>query len=257
MQLIGGIQESSSDLHNVPKTKHTKIRYLIRGVFLMDLIKRLKDRSILYLTIVALIASIIVSLCSTDLMVNSPDLSTEMVDLEEYIPGIIVDLKYATNDNVFGQPVYSIDKAYLRQESAEKLKKVQEELRVQGLGLKVWDAYRPPSAQFRLWEIMPDRRFVVNPYEGFSYHSRGVAVDLTLVDEKGQELLMPSGFDDFSSRADRDYSDVNKQQQANALLLEEIMLKHGFISIYYEWWHFADEKRDSFPVVEEEELPGR
>ena len=65
---------------------------------------------------------------------------------------------------------------------------------------------------------------------------------------------MPSGFDDFSSRADRDYSDVNKQQQANALLLEEIMLKHGFISIYYEWWHFADEKRDSFPVVEEEEL---
>ena len=55
-------------------------------------------------------------------------------------------------------------------------------------------------------------------------------------------------------RADRDYSDVNKQQQANALLLEEIMLKHGFISIYYEWWHFADEKRDSFPVVEEEEL---
>ncbi|MGI6420937.1 MAG: D-alanyl-D-alanine dipeptidase [Syntrophomonadaceae bacterium] len=223
----------------------------------MDLIKRLKGRSILYLTIVALIASIIVSLCSTDLMVNSPDLSTEMVDLEEYIPGIIVDLKYATNDNVFGQPVYSIDKAYLRQESAEKLKKVQEELRVQGLGLKVWDAYRPPSAQFRLWEIMPDRRFVVNPYEGFSYHSRGVAVDLTLVDEKGQELLMPSGFDDFSSRADRDYSDVNKQQQANALLLEEIMLKHGFISIYYEWWHFADEKRDSFPVVEEEELPGR
>ena len=62
----------------------------------MDLIKRLKGRSILYLTIVALIASIIVSLCSTDLMVNSPDLSTEMVDLEEYIPGIIVDLKYAT-----------------------------------------------------------------------------------------------------------------------------------------------------------------
>ncbi|NLO20615.1 MAG: M15 family metallopeptidase [Syntrophomonadaceae bacterium] len=226
-------------------------------LYLMGSRKRLKGRTILSLLIVFIIAIIIVLLWSWELAVHSPGLSTEMVDLQEYIPGIIVDLKYARKDNVFGQSLYSIDKAYLRRGTAEKLKKVQEELQTQNLGLKVWDAYRPPAAQFRLWNIMPDRRFVVNPYEGFSYHSRGVAVDLTLVNQKGEELLMPSGFDDFSSKADRDYSDVSSQQQYNAQLLEEIMLKHGFMSIHYEWWHFADEKRDDFSVVPEEELSGR
>lgn len=224
---------------------------------MMDLRPRLKGRTTLLLVMAVLVAIIIVLLWSSELAVNSPVLSTEMVDLQQYIPGVMVELKYSSNDNVFGQSVYSIHKAYLRRGTAEKLKGVQEELEARNLGLKVWDAYRPPAAQFRLWEIMPDRRFVVNPYEGFSYHSRGVAVDLTLVDQEGQELLMPSGFDDFSSRADRDYSDVSTQQRDNALLLEEIMLKHGFMSIHYEWWHFADKKRDSFTVVPEEELPGR
>ncbi len=201
-----------------------------------------------------LIIMIIVLLYSADLAVNSSGSSTDVVDIQKYIPGIEVDLKYSTADNVYGSAIYEIKRAYLRRGTADKLKAVQEELNGRGLSLKVWDAYRPPAAQFKLWEIMPDRRFVVNPYEGFSYHSRGVAVDVTLTDKQGRELPMPSGFDEFSARADRDYSDVSFVQMDNAKLLEEIMLHNGFSSIYYEWWHFTDTKRDQYKVLEEEEF---
>ncbi|KUG04922.1 d-alanyl-d-alanine dipeptidase [hydrocarbon metagenome] len=200
-----------------------------------------------------IISIIILLLWSSDLAVNSSGTSTDMVDLQKYIPGIEVDLKYSSDDNVYGEAIYELQRAYLRRGTAEKLKAAQEELSARGLNLKVWDAYRPPAAQFKLWEIMPDRRFVVDPHEGFSYHSRGVAVDVTLIDEKGRELLMPSGFDEFSARADRDYSDVSSVQMDNAKLLEQIMLDNGFSSIYYEWWHFTDKKRDKYPVLQEDE----
>ncbi len=201
-----------------------------------------------------IILIIILLIWSNDLAVNSNGASTDMVDIQDYIPGIEVDLKYSTTDNVYGAQIYEIKKAYLRRGTAEKLRAAQEECNNIGLSLKVWDAYRPPAAQFKLWEIMPDRRFVANPYEGFSYHSRGVAVDVTLVDHMGKELSMPSGFDEFSARADRDYSDVNSLQIDNAKLLEEIMLNNGFSSIYYEWWHFTDKKRDNYKVLEDNEI---
>ncbi len=201
-----------------------------------------------------LITIVILLLWSADLAVNSSGASTDMVDIQKYIPGINVDLKYSTDDNVYGKAIYEMKKAYLRRGTAEKLKAAQAELKATGLSLKVWDAYRPPAAQFKLWEIMPDRRFVVNPYEGFSYHSRGVAIDLTLVDNEGRELQMPSGFDDFSARADRDYGDVSSIQMNNAKLLEEVMVHNGFSSIYYEWWHFTDKKRDQYQVLEADEF---
>ena len=83
-----------------------------------------------------------------------------------------------------------------------------EELEEKGVYFKIWDAYRPVWAQFKLWEICPDPTFVSNPNVGFSSHSRGNTVDITLVDKEGNELLMPSAFDEFSSAADRDYSDL-------------------------------------------------
>jgi len=96
---------------------------------------------------------------------------------------------------------------------------------------------------------MPDSRYVVNPHKGFSYHSKGVTVDLTLVDFTGQELIMPSSFDDFSPLSNRDYSDVSAKQAANAQLLESIMIKHGFESIFSEWWHFTDIDKDQYGVI--------
>lgn len=179
----------------------------------------------------------------------------EIVNLQEFITGIVVELVYATDDNVYGKRIYDIDQAYLRKGTAEKLSKVQTEAAQKGLSLKIWDAYRPPEAQYKLWEVMPDSRYVINPHHEYSYHSRGVAVDLTLVDEKGRELAMLSKFDEFSALADRDYSDVSAIQAANAQYLEEIMVRHGFISIFYEWWHFIDSERDKYPVIQESELP--
>jgi len=174
----------------------------------------------------------------------------DMVNLAEFIPGIQVDLRYATPNNFTGAIIYDDDTAYLRRGTAEKLKAAQAEFASHGYTIKVWDAYRPPAAQFKLWEKVPDARFVINPHKGYSYHSRGVAVDITLADEKGREIIMPTGFDDFTARADRDYNDLDQEAAANARFLEGIMVKHGFKSIYYEWWHFIDSDKDKYPVYE-------
>lgn len=177
----------------------------------------------------------------------------DMVDLDKFIPGIKIELRYASDKNFTKSIIYDNNIAYLRRGTAEKLKAAQEEFATHGYTIKIWDAYRPPRAQFRLWEKCPDARFVINPHKGYSYHSRGIAVDITLVDENGQELLMPTGFDDFTARADRDYNDIDPKTADNARLLEEVMIKNGFESIYYEWWHFIDRDRDKYQVIDLEE----
>lgn len=177
-----------------------------------------------------------------------------MIDLQEYIPGIEVDLRYAGSRNVWGKPFYSSPRAYLRLGTAKKLKSAQEEFERCGYSLKVWDAYRPPEAQFKLWEKCSDPRFVINPHTGFSYHSRGVALDVTLTDAQGNELVMPSGFDEFSGLADRDFSDITAERANHAELLELIMKENGFDSIYYEWWHFVDHDRAYYDVADPTEV---
>ncbi|MEN6388861.1 MAG: M15 family metallopeptidase [Syntrophomonas sp.] len=173
---------------------------------------------------------------------------SDLVVLSEYIPGLYVDLRYAGSNNVFKKPVYSEARAVLRRGTADKLKEAQSQFEVMGFHLKVWDAYRSLQTQKLLWQAMPDERYVVNPNKGISYHCRGAAVDVTLVDEAGRELVMPSDFDDFSPRANRDFGDVLPQAQANAVLLEKIMKQNGFNSIFNEWWHFADSEAASYPV---------
>lgn len=173
----------------------------------------------------------------------------DFAPVEEYIPGIYVDLKYATTDNFTGQKIYGFEDGYLRYGTVKKLMKVQAELESMGMGLKIWDGFRPVSAQFKLWEVCPDPTYVANPETGYSSHSRGNTVDLTLVDANGHEIEMPTGFDDFSALADRDYSDCPEAAAQNAQLLQEIMEKHGFKGYFGEWWHFSDQ--DSYPVEEE------
>ena len=117
---------------------------------------------------------------------------------------------------------------------------VQQELNGLGYSLMIWDGYRPPAAQFKLWEIVPDGNFVANPYNGYSSHSRGNTVDVTLVTLSGEPVEMPSDFDEFAAIADRDYSDVSETAKANALLLETTMQKYGFNGYWNEWWHYTD-----------------
>lgn len=168
------------------------------------------------------------------------------VNVREYIPDIHVDLRYATLNNFVGQVIYETDDVYLRYGTVAKLMEVQQALRLEGLSLKIWDAFRPASAQYKLWTAKPDPEFVANPQTGYSNHTRGNAVDLTLVDKNGQELEMPSAFDDFSGLADRDYSDCTAAAAENATKLESLMEEHGFSGYESEWWHFND--TDTYPV---------
>lgn len=180
-----------------------------------------------------------------------PDLLTVLIDpkdtdfvrVKEYIPDMIEDLRYSTDDNFTGQVIYDFKDVFLRYGTVMKLKAVSDELATQDLRLKIWDGFRPVSAQFKLWEICPDSTYVADPNRGYSNHSRGFAVDVTLVDAQGREVEMPTGFDDFSARADRDYSDCTQLQRDNAQLLESAMEKHGFAGYQGEWWHFNDTKQ--------------
>lgn len=171
------------------------------------------------------------------------------VKITDYIPTASQELFYATDNNFTGQRIYEFEHAYLRYGTVKKLQKVSADLAEMGLYLKIWDGFRPVSAQFKLWEICPDPTFVANPNKGFSSHSRGNTVDLTLVDADGVELEMPTGFDDFSDKADRDYSDCTEAEAGNARILELLMEKHGFTGYFGEWWHYAD--TISYPVEEE------
>lgn len=96
----------------------------------------------------------------------------ELVLVRDYIPGIFIDLKYATTDNFTGRVIYDSDEAYLRYGTVKKLLCAQNELSGRGLSLKIWDAYRPVSAQFKLWEICPNPVYVSDPNNGYSKHSR-------------------------------------------------------------------------------------
>lgn len=171
------------------------------------------------------------------------------VAVTDYISDICVDLKYAGTDNFTGQPIYEFSTAYLRYGTVVKLAAVQKDLKELGLGLKIWDGFRPVAAQHRLWEVYPDPRYVANPNRGFSAHSRGNTVDVTLVDREGNDLLMPTGFDDFTAKADRDYSDCTPEAADNALILEVLMEKHGFSGYKAEWWHYSD--TETYPVEEQ------
>lgn len=189
---------------------------------------------------------------------TKPAETTETVPMEpeeeafvrilDYIPEAEQELFYATDRNFTGERIYGFEDAYLRYGTVKKLMAVSAELAESGLFLKIWDGFRPTAAQFRLWEVCPDSRYVSNPEKGFSSHSRGNTVDLTLVDENGQELVMPTGFDDFSSKADRDYADCTQEERENALLLQNMMEKHGFKGYAGEWWHYSDV--ESYPVEE-------
>lgn len=171
-----------------------------------------------------------------------------LIDLRSVNPSILLDIRYASANNFLGRRLYPAERCILRAAVAEQLSQVQQDLQQQGLGLKVFDGYRPLSVQRQMWEILPDSRYVANPTRG-SRHNRGAAVDVTLVDAQGRELEMPTDFDDFTPRASRSYQGqhLSHQAQQNRELLAQVMQKYGFVPLETEWWHFdaADWQRYS------------
>lgn len=160
-----------------------------------------------------------------------------LIDVKTLAPNIRIEMRYASSNNFTGQKLYPVEECLLCEPAAKRLANVQKNLEKLGLGLKVWDCYRPLSIQKKLWEIVPDPRYVADPKTG-SRHNRGASVDLTLVDALGQELPMPTAFDEFSNKAHRDFMDLSGDVIANRMLLQTEMEKEGFIGLPTEWWHF-------------------
>jgi len=171
-----------------------------------------------------------------------------LVPVTDYLPELLVELKYATEDNFTGSVIYDSWEVFLRYGTLQKLMAAETEFQEMGLRLKLWDAFRPVSSQAKLWAHFPDANFVSHPVTGYRAHCRGNAVDITLCDADGRELEMPSGFDDFSKQADLDFSDCSQTAAENALLLRSVMENNGFEAYQGEWWHFTDEA--DYPVAE-------
>lgn len=165
----------------------------------------------------------------------------EYVLVNKYIPDIYVELMYATENNFTGVRIYDFTDAYLRYGTVKKLANVQKELKEQGYSLKIWDAYRPFEAQQKLWEVYPDPNYVANPANGMKKHNLGGTVDITMVAADGSVISMPTEFDDFSLKADRDYSDIEDEEAVkNVMILQNAMENNGFTGYQGEWWDYSD-----------------
>ena len=165
----------------------------------------------------------------------------EYVLVKKYMPDIYVELMYATENNFTGVRIYDFTDAYLRYGTVKKLANVQKELKEQGYRLKIWDAYRPFEAQQKLWEVYPDSNYVANPANGMKKHNLGGTVDITMVAADGSVISMPTEFDDFSLKADRDYSDIEDEEAVkNVMILQNAMENNGFTGYQGEWWDYSD-----------------
>ncbi|MEE3196413.1 MAG: M15 family metallopeptidase [Candidatus Neomarinimicrobiota bacterium] len=183
----------------------------------------------------------------------------KLVNVKDIIPDIEIDLKYATSDNFTKEILYQSNTCFLAYGALKNLKLVQDSLRNirmhngitynEGLGLKVWDGYRPRSVQFRMWEIMPDARYVADPEKGSS-HNRGGAVDITIIDfSTKNEINMPTDFDFFGIEAHHQYMGHPSDVIANRTLLKNIMTIIGGFSTYQEeWWHYKFPESDNYPL---------
>lgn len=166
------------------------------------------------------------------------DTNNKMIRLTNFIPNVIFDWKYATTNNFTKQVLYVNPTAYLRVEAANNLKNVAIELEKKGLGIKIFDAYRPYSVTKKMWQVVPDDRYASDPAKG-SGHNRGIAIDLTLYNLKtGEELKMPTPYDDFTENAHVNYMQLSNEILSNRAVLINTMQQFGFKVLDTEWWHF-------------------
>ena len=164
-------------------------------------------------------------------------------NLSKLDPTIRLDIRYATTNNFTKAKIYGCPVCLLRPEAADAIVKAHNALKKKGFGLKMFDCYRPRPYQQRLWDKVPNPDYVTPPAKG-SMHSRGAAVDLTIVDADGKELDMGTPYDFFGRQAHTDITDLPQQVLANRRLLRETLAAVGFKGIRTEWWHFSYKGKD-------------
>lgn len=194
----------------------------------------------------------------------------EFVNPKDIIPDIVIDLRYSTADHKFlNLPIgdislpkfYTCNEALMLNKLVKAIKVAQDSLRKirtymgkeysKGIGIKIWDGYRPRAVQYLLFDVYPNPVYVADPNNG-SMHNRGGAVDLTLIDlATGNELEMPTLFDDFSDRASHSYTNLSQEAINNRKLLKDILTKVAGLNYYEsEWWHYNLPDANSYPLMD-------
>jgi len=176
----------------------------------------------------------------------------DLVELVMLDKTIKLDIRYATANNFVGRPVYPEARAFLQPPAAEALLRVHKKLKEQGLGLVIFDGYRPWTITKLFWDVVPDdkRKFVADPAKG-SKHNRGCAVDLSIYDHTAGKLIpMPSGYDEFTDRASPDYKGGNEEETRNREMLRRLMEAEGFTVNPNEWWHFDYKDWEQYAIYD-------
>ncbi len=175
-----------------------------------------------------------------------------LIELIKLDPTIKLDIRYATDDNFVGRKVYPEARAFLQKPAAKAVERVHKKLKKQGLGLVIFDGYRPWAITKLFWEVTPEdkRKFVANPEKG-SKHNRGCAVDLSIFDLKTGALVpMPSGYDEFTERASPNYAGGTEEETRNRELLKKLMEEEGFTVNPNEWWHFDYKNWEDYSIYD-------
>src|SRR5437588_4361770 len=188
-------------------------------------------------------------LFSTVNVIAEPRAPADFVEVARAIPTIRLQLRYASVDNFTHTRVYPVARCLLRRGVVERLARVQADLASRKLGLELWDCYRTMRVQRKFFAIQPDPRYVADPAKG-SRHNRGPAVAVTLVDARGRELDLGTGFDDFSPRAHRDTPGLGDEARRNRAILDGAMQRAGFLPFATEWWHFDAPDWETFPLAD-------
>ncbi|MEP6747087.1 MAG: M15 family metallopeptidase [Bacteroidota bacterium] len=169
------------------------------------------------------------------------DSNKQMVEIKSVIPNIVYDLKYASDRNFMRRNMYPLRTNYtfLRLPAVKALALVQKELNEKGMGLKIYDAYRPYSVTEKFWELVLNEKYVADPKKG-SGHNRGLSVDLTVIYlHTGKEIQMPTYFDNFSDTAHHSFMNLPFDALQNRKMLKDTMEKYGFKMFETEWWHYS------------------
>jgi zinc D-Ala-D-Ala dipeptidase len=184
------------------------------------------------------------------LLAKAPAPAPDLVDAQAQVPGLVVELRYATADNFFQHALYPVGaRCLLLRPVALRLARAAEDVARQGYRLKAWDCYRPLAVQWEMWERLPKRGYVADPHTG-SHHNRGAAVDVTLVLKDGTEVEMPTPFDTFTAAARQDAALAKPEVAERRALLRAAMEAAGFHINRMEWWHYEAPEAHGAPLLD-------
>ena len=176
--------------------------------------------------------------------------ASTLVDASTRVPGLVVELSYATDDNFLGKSVYpERARCLLLAAVAERLARAARTLEGEGFRLKAWDCYRPLHVQWAMWKVVPRKGYVADPHTG-SHHNRGAAVDVTLVTLEGKAVEMPTSFDTFGPAAHHGSSAGTAEARAHRETLRQAMVEAGFRPNRMEWWHYDAPEHRGAPLLD-------